>query len=81
MKLGFQSADGSERVIAEVDTYCEACKEINKFLDEHNFKSYYQRLWEKDDRVYMDVGSHYEFFFLEPCTMRTIYEEQEMLKD
>ena len=65
MKLIFQSSNGNERVITNVDTWCAACSEINKFLDEHNFKSYYTRIWEENGRLKYDVGSHTEFFFLE----------------
>lgn len=81
MKLFFQSSNGNERVIADVDTWCSACSEINKFLDEHNFKSYYKRLWQENNRVYVDVGSHTEFFIVEPCTMAMIHIEQEMLEE
>ena len=63
MKLIFQNSYGEERVIAEVQNEQEVIKEINKFLDEHNFKSYYIRTWmrNKYEKVY-DVGSHLEFF-------------------
>ena len=43
----------------------EVNKEINKFLDDHNFKSYYTRVWEENGRLVFDVGSHTEFFILE----------------
>ena len=43
----------------------EINKEINKFLDAHNFKSYYTRVWEENGRLIFDVGSHTEFFLLE----------------
>lgn len=79
MKLLFQASNGKERVIADVSSWCDACNGINKFLDEHNFKSYYQRLWQENNRVYVDVGSHTEFFIVEPCTMDIIHIEQEML--
>ena len=41
----------------------EANKAINKFLDDHNYKSYYTRMW-KDEQgnTWYDVGSHTEFF-------------------
>lgn len=32
------------------------------FLTQHNFKSYYTRIWEKDNEKWYDVGSHSEFF-------------------
>jgi hypothetical protein len=46
-------------------------KEINKFLDKHNFKSYYTRVMPDGDdpnRIILDVGSHTEFFKIEDVT-------------
>ena len=65
MKLYFQNSRGVERLIAEPLNKQEVNKEINKFLDDHNFKSYYSRVWEADGRLVFDVGSHTEFFILE----------------
>ena len=65
MKLYFQNSRGVERMIAEPSNREEVVKEINKFLDDHNYKSYYTRVWEDDDRLVFDVGSHTEFFILE----------------
>ena len=65
MKLFFRNSRGEERVIAEPSNGEEVNKEINKFLDDHKFKSYYTRVWEADGRLVFDVGSHTEFFLLE----------------
>ena len=65
MKLFFQNSKGEERLIAEPANREEVNKEINKFLEDHNFKSYYIRVWEADGRLILDVGSHTEFFILE----------------
>ena len=65
MKLFFHNSKGEERVIAEPLNREEVDKEINKLLDDHNFKSYYTRVWEADNRLILDVGSHTEFFILE----------------
>ena len=65
VKLIFQNSRGEERVIAEPSNREEVNKEINKFLDDHNFKSYYIRVWEENGRLIFDVGSHTEFFLLE----------------
>ena len=65
MKLYFQNSHGIERLIAEPLNKEEVNNEINKFLDDHNFKSYYTRVWEADGRLVFDVGSHTEFFILE----------------
>ena len=64
MKLYFENSRGIERLIAEVSTEKEAFKEIHKFLDEHNYKSYYTRTWMANGRKCFDVGSHSEFFWL-----------------
>lgn len=65
MKLLFQNSRGEEKVIAEPSTKEEVVDAINKFLDDHNFKSYYTRVWEEEGRLKFDVGSWSEFFFLE----------------
>lgn len=64
MKLYFENSRGEERLIAEVATEEEAFKEINTFLNEHNFKSYYFRTWIAQGRKCVDVGSHTEFFWI-----------------
>ena len=51
--------------MAEPSNREEVNKEIDKFLDDHNFKSYYTRVWEENGRLIFDVGSHTEFFILE----------------
>ena len=35
-----------------------------KFLNEHDYKSYYQRRWVEDGKVAVDVGSWSEFFWI-----------------
>ena len=65
MKLFFQNSRGQERIIAEPSNREEVNKEINKFLDDHNFKSYYTRVWEADGRLVFDVGSWSEAFILD----------------
>ena len=77
MKLLFQNSLGEERVVAEVNSYTEATEEINKFLNEHNFISYYTRVWEENSRLKFDVGSWSEFFFLEDYCLEDMYNEQE----
>lgn len=70
MKLYFRSSNGKERVIAEPSNVEEVSKEIKKFIDDHNFKSYYTRVWEENGRLKFDVGSHTEFFYLEGMTFK-----------
>ena len=69
MKLIFQNSRGEERVIAEPTNREEISKEINKFLDDHNFKSYYMNVCEDDNgRLRIDVGSWSEFMIIEGMT-------------
>ena len=76
MKLFFQNSKGKERLIAEPTNREETYKEINKFLDDHNFKSYYTRVWEADGRLMFDVGSWSEVFILEGMTFENWSSEK-----
>lgn len=71
MKLIFQNSRQEERLLAECSTLEEIHNEINKFLYEHNFKSYYTRVMPDGDnpnRVILDVGSYTEFFIVDGIT-------------
>lgn len=39
---------------------------INQYLKDNNIKSYYMRLWSRDNQTYIDYGSHVDFFVVEP---------------
>ena len=65
MKLYFKDVQGKERLLAECETVSDLHKEINKFLDKHNFKCYYMRSWGDEDRVTIDCGSYTEFMIIE----------------
>ena len=60
--LYFQRSSGEHRLLATNVTEEEAYREMKKFMDEHNFKSYYTRSWEADGVKCYDVGSWTEFF-------------------
>lgn len=62
--LYFKRSNGELILLAENVNNDEAFKKIHDFLDQHNYKSYYTRVWQKDDTVWYDVGSHSEFFCL-----------------
>ena len=66
MKLYFKNGRGERRLIAEPKTHEEVTKEINKFCSDRNFHIYYTRTWVGGDGLKVfDVGSHFEFFYLE----------------
>lgn len=77
MKLIFQNSRGEERVIAEPTNREEISKEINKFLDDHNYKSYYMNVCEDDNgRLRIDVGSWSEFFYIEYMSLEEWLSKQ-----
>lgn len=62
----FEDSNGQLRIIDTVENEESAFKVINDFLDDHNYKSYYQRTWKKNDKTtVVDVGSHTEFFYIQ----------------
>lgn len=66
MNVYFRNSQGEKRMIAKnVTDKDEAWQVIHKFLDDHNFKSYYTRMWYKDGYTWYDVGSHTEFFMVD----------------
>jgi hypothetical protein len=60
--LYFQRSNGEHRLLATDIIEDEVYKEMQKFMDEHNFHSYYARSWEKNGVKIYDVGSWTEFY-------------------
>ena len=50
------------REIGQAETLDQVHEIIKKFLDDHNYVSYYTRRWTVDGVTWFDVGSHTEFF-------------------
>ena len=51
LNVMFENSNGQLRIIGTVENEESAFKVINDFLDDHNYKSYYQRTWKKDDKT------------------------------
>lgn len=66
MRVTFESRNGEEKDIGFAENEKEALDIINKFLEDHNYKSYYQRraFIEEKQRYWIDVGSWSEFFYI-----------------
>ena len=64
MKLYFKHSDGSTTLLSEYDSFKESFAAIKQFLTNHDFKSYYTRVSGSDDEIWIDVGSHTEFFII-----------------
>lgn len=64
-KVLFENSLGNKKVIGQANNKKEAFKIIDDFLDNHNYKCYYKRTWEKDGFTIVDVGSWSEFFYIE----------------
>ena len=66
LNVMFENSKGQKRIIGAVENEELAFSVINDFLDDHNYKSYYQRTWQKDDKTtVVDVGSHTEIFYIQ----------------
>lgn len=78
MNLYFRDSNGDKRLIASnLQLEEEIWGHIQKFLDDHNFKSYYTRMWYKNGYTWYDVGSHTEFFLVDANIMEQHEDEQE----
>lgn len=78
MNLYFRDRYSNKRLIASDLQFDEEIWEhIQKFLDEHNFKSYYVRTWYNNEFTWYDVGSHSEFFLVDANMMGKYEDEQE----
>lgn len=61
----FRRSHGEDEFLANCNDFYTANSVINHFLKEHNFKSYYSRMWiSAPGHLKIDVGSHTEFFII-----------------
>lgn len=60
----FEHSNGERVLLAENVDQKAANVTMKHFLDDHNYKSYYTRVWERENELWIDVGSHTEFFIL-----------------
>ena len=78
MNLYFRDSHGNKRLLATNVNSKEGIFEyIQTFLDEHNFKSYYTRIWYANGYTWYDVGSHTEYFMVDANLMEHYEDEQE----
>ena len=65
MRVEFGGMIGERKKIGEAESIDGCWKIINQFLNEHNYKSYYQRISEEEDgSLWIDFGSHTRFFWI-----------------
>lgn len=65
-RVMFENLRKEEREIGTAVDMQEAYKIIDKFLEEHNFKSYYKNVCEiEKGKIRVDVGSWSEFFYVQ----------------
>ena len=50
------------RKVKEVSTLQEGYQAIYEFLNKYNYKVLYMRMWQEENEIWIDVGSHTEFF-------------------
>lgn len=64
MLLYFEDSKGQRRLMSNPTTVSDMWKDINSFLDEHNYKSKYSRINFGETEWVIDVGSHTECFIV-----------------
>lgn len=85
----FRNSFGCERCVASISendretAYKKAWDAIMTFLDEHHYKSYYQRITSMrrrgiDDVEWIDVGSYTEFFYIYPIDSESVNLEEKI---
>lgn len=62
----FKNSYGDKRKIGEAISIKFIYKIIDNFLKDHNYKSFYKRMWDEGNSTVIDVGSYTEFFYVEP---------------
>ena len=78
MNLYFTTSFEEKRLIASnLQDEKEISQQIKKFLNNHDFKSYYTRTWYENGYTWYDVGSHTEFFIVDANLMEQYKDEQE----
>ena len=77
MKLYFKHSDGTTTLLSEYETFKESFAAINQFLSDHNYRSYYTRVSGSDDEIWIDVGSHTEFFIIKGAS----FEDYKNMQD
>lgn len=64
MLLYFENSKGQRRLISNPTTVSDMWKDINNFLDEHDYKPKYSRINFGETEWEIDVGSHTEGFIV-----------------
>lgn len=60
----FRRSNGEDEFLANCADFHTVNEVIKYFLDKHNYKYYYSRMWKSAPGVMkIDVGSHTEFFY------------------
>lgn len=77
MDLYFKDSGGKEKLLLKNSTKDDIWLEINEYLKEHKVTSHYQRMFVVDDRVWIDYGSHTDFFIVDGVTINDLISEQE----
>ena len=77
----FRRSNGEDKFLVNCPDFHTVNEVINHFLKEHNFKSYYSRMWiSAPGHLKIDIGSHIEFFIVkgpvEEVMNRIIVEEE-----
>ena len=80
MNVYFRDSKHNKRIIGTANSKEDVYEIITEFLKEHNYKSYYTRVWYDDEYTWFDVGSWTEYFLVDEDIMEELSHEQEKKK-
>lgn len=77
----FRRSNGEDKFLANCADFNTVNEVIQHFLKQHNYKSYYSRMWiSAPGHLKIDVGSHTEFFIVKGAVeglLTTLMSEEE----
>lgn len=76
MNLYFKDSSGKEKLLLKDSTKDEIWTKINKHLKKHKVIPHYQRMFFQGGRVWIDYGSHTDFFIVDGATINDLMSEQ-----
>ena len=68
MRLYWRKDEIEDVFLGSYDNWTKLRKAMWKFFKTNYIKSYYQRYWEDDGKIWVDYGSHTQFLYITDYT-------------
>lgn len=76
-KLYFGNLDNKILLKENIATSKELMDVMKEYLNKINFKSHYYRFWTENDYLFIDFGSHINFFITESSALNLLQIKDE----